>query len=277
MNFRWDVFLCYSKHDLESARDLYGRLGGSGFKVWFDDEEVLPGQRWEARIEEGIRESQIFLICLSSRWVDDKSHAHKELRLAVEHARQLPEDRVFIVPARFDDCQVPRSVRNLKWVNLFEDHGDERLQASLRANLRSATPVEPAASARSVSELFEALRSLAEGRRQPPAGPMSEARELAPSELARIANRLAGVAASAEVQPAIVAAQLDLPAASLDLSGAATSVWFSIVQKLHAGASATAGYRSAAVVQLIEVLESHVPGHQELSDLASELGGGQTV
>ena len=53
---------------------------------------------------------------------------------------------------------------------------------------------------------------------------MTEPRELKPSEVADVAGKLANTAAAAGVEPTIVAAELDLPVATLDLSGAPARV-----------------------------------------------------
>lgn len=103
---------------------------------------------------------------------------------------------------------------------------------------------------------------------------MAEPRELNPSEIVTVAGRLATAASAVAVDPAIIAAELDLQAATLDLSGAATAVWFRFVRTVHAGASAKAGFRADAVARLIQAVGSHVPGDQELSDLAYEIGHG---
>lgn len=139
-----DIFLCHSKKDRHAILELYRRLIDDGFSVWFDEEEILAGEEWEARIERGVSESQIMLVCFSTTWVFDRSYAHRELTLALDIVKELPENRVFIIPARLDNCSVPQRVRKLQWVNLFEDGGYAKLQKSLRVNLKSRTPVAPA-------------------------------------------------------------------------------------------------------------------------------------
>jgi hypothetical protein len=153
----WDVFICYSKRDKAQVAGLYKGLRDDDFSVWLDEQEILPGERWEASIRRGIDQSRIFLVCLSTTWVTDRSYAHKELRVALEIMQELPEERVFIIPARFDECQVPESVRSLQWVNLFEEDGYLRLRKALERNLTSRTRVAPAVGISSAKDLAAAL------------------------------------------------------------------------------------------------------------------------
>lgn len=153
----WDVFLCHSKKDRNATLALCNRLASDGFRVWLDEFEILPGQRWESAIEDGIRQSAILLVCFSSRWVNDRSYAHREYRFALEVMRELPDDSVFIIPARLDDCKIPRSLRHLQWVDLFTSNGYDKLKKSLSINIKSAVPVSPATGKDAVFALAKQL------------------------------------------------------------------------------------------------------------------------
>lgn len=42
------VFLCHTAADKPAVRDLYHRLRADGFEPWLDEEDLLPGQKWQA-------------------------------------------------------------------------------------------------------------------------------------------------------------------------------------------------------------------------------------
>lgn len=47
------VFLCHASQDKPIVRELYQRLLAEGsIDPWLDEEKLLPGQDWEAEIEE---------------------------------------------------------------------------------------------------------------------------------------------------------------------------------------------------------------------------------
>jgi hypothetical protein len=44
------VFLCHSAGDQPAVRALYQKLQADGFAPWLDEEDLLPGQKWEQEI-----------------------------------------------------------------------------------------------------------------------------------------------------------------------------------------------------------------------------------
>ncbi len=67
-----DIFLSYASEDREKALSLFGTLMHCGFEVWIDKKYVGPGYDWKYEIEKVIRESRIFLICLSNNSVNKR-------------------------------------------------------------------------------------------------------------------------------------------------------------------------------------------------------------
>jgi len=59
------IFLCHSSVDKAAVRNLYHRLLKEGYKPWFDEEDLIPGQRWETEIPKAVRSSDVIAICLS--------------------------------------------------------------------------------------------------------------------------------------------------------------------------------------------------------------------
>jgi hypothetical protein len=134
---RIHVFLAHAHGDKKSVRDLYNRMTGEGVKVWLDEERLLPGQDWEHEIRKAIRKSDAVVICLSNRFNSQRGYRQKELRIALEEAELLPEGRIFIIPARLEDCEIPESLWRWQRVDLFEANGYKKLMRALR---RQAAP-----------------------------------------------------------------------------------------------------------------------------------------
>jgi hypothetical protein len=42
------IFLCHSSGDKIAVRKLYHRLRADGFNPWLDEEDLIPGQDWDA-------------------------------------------------------------------------------------------------------------------------------------------------------------------------------------------------------------------------------------
>ncbi|MDR3701410.1 MAG: toll/interleukin-1 receptor domain-containing protein [Candidatus Sulfopaludibacter sp.] len=116
------VFLAYVKEDEALAVQLYDTLESAGFSPWIDVRKLMPGQNWPRAIETAIETSDFFLPCFSRNSVSKWGGFQAEIRYALDCARRVPLDEIFIVPLRLDDCRVPRRIqRELQYVDLFPD------------------------------------------------------------------------------------------------------------------------------------------------------------
>lgn len=135
MNKELDFFLSYSRSDAVVVRRLYRRLSKDGFQIWFDQEELLPGQNWALEIERAIKRVKAVIICLSSQWVDEEGFVHDELKQSLQRMRRLPEGRVFLIPVRLDNCNMPDSLTALHRVDLLAPSGYHDLTRTLSSIL----------------------------------------------------------------------------------------------------------------------------------------------
>jgi TIR domain len=126
------VFLCHSHADSVAIHALYSRLKKDGLEVWLDKETLSPGQDWEYEIRMGILKSDVVIACLSEQFNKQAGYRHEELKIALEKANLLPDDEVFIIPVRLEECEMPESLRRLQRVDLFEGGGYRRLRRALR-------------------------------------------------------------------------------------------------------------------------------------------------
>jgi hypothetical protein len=132
------IFLCHSRVDKETVRDLCRRLRDDRLDPWFDEEDLQPGQDWEFEIEQVIGKSRFVLVCLSGRSTTSRGFIHKEIKFALDVADLQPEGKVFIIPVRLEHCSIPDRLKRWHWVDLFESKGYRRLLRALRSE--SETP-----------------------------------------------------------------------------------------------------------------------------------------
>lgn len=125
------VFLCHASYDKDAVRALYARLTKDGMDAWLDEEKLIAGQNWELEIREAVREADIVVVCLSKQFNQD-GFRQKEVKLAFETAMNKPEGKIFIIPARLEDCDTLPSLSKLHRVDLFEENGYESLMKAFR-------------------------------------------------------------------------------------------------------------------------------------------------
>jgi len=107
------VFISYSRQDIDAARRLARSLDASGIDVWFDEQELKPGDAWERRILRGIETSALFVPLISQATQrEDRRRAFfwREWNLADELARGMAPGESFILPVAVDDTDPYRAI-----------------------------------------------------------------------------------------------------------------------------------------------------------------------
>jgi hypothetical protein len=141
------VFLCHASQDKPAVRDLYQKLFAAGWiDPWLDEEKLLPGQDWDLEIEKAVEASEAVIVCISSRSITKEGYIQKELRKVLDSALEKPEESIFIIPLRLDDCELPRRLRAWHYVDYFPTERREwalqRILESLRLRLNQSAPRE---------------------------------------------------------------------------------------------------------------------------------------
>jgi WD40 repeat protein/GTPase SAR1 family protein len=140
-NFSYDVFLSHNAKDKPRVRRLAGRLKRAGLRVWFDEWNVHSGDVISLKVDEGLEQSRVLLLCISpnalaSNWVALE-------RSTAIHRDPSNEGRRFI-PLLLADCDLPDTLRRYKYVDFRAEH-EAAFEEILTACRLEATEVPPAA------------------------------------------------------------------------------------------------------------------------------------
>jgi len=128
------IFLSYARQDRGIVEDLYRKLFDAGFRPWMD-KDILAGELWKSSIQRAVQSSHFFLACLSKNSVSKRGYLQKEIKFALDIWQGMLEEDIYLVPVRLEDCEVPVSLREFQWVNLFEPDGWERLVNAIRVGM----------------------------------------------------------------------------------------------------------------------------------------------
>jgi small GTP-binding protein len=112
--FSFDIFLSHNVNDKQRVRSLAERLRSEGFRVWFDEWVIKPGDDIYLAVEHGLEAARVLVLCLSehalgSGWVKMESNT-------VLFRDPSNKGRRFI-PLLLDDCKLPDSLRRFKYVD----------------------------------------------------------------------------------------------------------------------------------------------------------------
>ena len=112
------VFLCHSSEDHDIVWDIYDNLSKLGFRVWFDEVAMEPGDLLVDKIGNAIRSSINLAVILSvnsinSQWVK------KEVSIAMVDS--LAGAEVKVVPILLDDTKLPPFLSDINYVDWRND------------------------------------------------------------------------------------------------------------------------------------------------------------
>jgi tetratricopeptide (TPR) repeat protein len=172
MNDRDDLtghaFISYVHEDSRRVGELQQTFEAAGIPVWRDTSSLWPGEDWRAQIRLAITSGALaFIACFSRASVARKnSYQYEELVLAIEELRSRRPDEPWLIPVRFDDCDIPyfdigggRTLASLHRADLF---GDESVKVASRLveAVRHITGQYSASSRTAATQLIEQGKAL---------------------------------------------------------------------------------------------------------------------
>jgi WD40 repeat protein len=137
-NFLYDVFLSHNSKDKPRVRHLAERLRNAGLRVWFDEWNIAFGEIISLKVDEGLEQSRVLLLCVSpnalaSNWVALE-------RSTAIHRDPSNEGRRF-VPLLLTDCDLPDNLRRYKYVDFREETDAAFAEVMLACQPDAAAPV----------------------------------------------------------------------------------------------------------------------------------------
>lgn len=93
------VFLAHASEDKPPVRKIHSKLEAHGFKPWLDEIDLLAGQNWQDEIQKAIRESDIFVACLSRLSVSKQGYVQREFRTALNVYAEKPPGSIYLIPS----------------------------------------------------------------------------------------------------------------------------------------------------------------------------------
>jgi hypothetical protein len=130
------VFISYSRKDINFARRLAADLEEAGFDVWWDISDLKGGDDWVRFIPAAIQASQYFVVLLSPNSVQSEWVA-KEYSYALRLHKK-------VVPAMIKPSEVPFALNTINYVDFVHEDYDTAINKLLRALGGAPRAVPPA-------------------------------------------------------------------------------------------------------------------------------------
>lgn len=116
------IFISYAKEDTDVAIEIFDFLKNNNQNPWLDRKSLVPGENWKVGIKRNLLNSDYFLVLLSNNSVEKRGFVQREIKEAIDLLDEFPEQGIFIIPVRIDDCLVTNyRISELHWIDLFDD------------------------------------------------------------------------------------------------------------------------------------------------------------
>jgi len=164
------VFLSYASQDAVAVLRIAEALRAAGVEVWFDQNELVGGDAWDAKIRKQISECGLFVPVISAATqARGEGYFRLEWKLSVDRSHLMAHDQPFLLPVVIDatkdsEARVPLEFRAVQWTRLPAGETNTAFCARVKkllsvpgATTESATstptprnaPVPPAAASKS--------------------------------------------------------------------------------------------------------------------------------
>lgn len=142
-SFEYDLFLSHNSKDKAAVQYLAARLEDeSGFKIFLDIWNLVPGAPWQEALERALEKSRVVMVFLGPSGIS--AWHNEEMRAALNARAQDP--RRGVIPVLLPGGQkppqgkIPAFLRRLTWVAFQDSLDDEDALHRLVAGVRGQPP-----------------------------------------------------------------------------------------------------------------------------------------
>lgn len=118
--FEYDVFISYSLKDKSIVHALAERLKRDGLSVWLDDWVIEPGDSIPLKIQRGLENSHILLMCMSPTYFDSEWGSIEHISILFRNPTNTQRR---LIPLLIADCTQPEIIAHLKYID-WRTHSD---------------------------------------------------------------------------------------------------------------------------------------------------------
>src|SRR5260221_4734863 len=127
------VFVSYSRRDQTFVKQLVGDLHKNNVPIWYDQESILAGQRWDDAIDKGLTDATHLIFVLSP-----DSGGSENVKDEVDTAMDADTEKS-IVPILLRDVKLPLRIRRIQYTDFRGDY--HQALAMLLKSLPTTGPV----------------------------------------------------------------------------------------------------------------------------------------
>ena len=142
------VFLSYAREDSAVVQRIAEALRASGVEVWFDQNELVGGDAWDAKIRGQIASCALFVPVMSANTQARlEGYFRLEWKLAANRSHTMAEEKTFLLPVVIDatrdaEAKVPAEFKAVQWTRLADGNATPQFVERIKSLLAPAEVVE---------------------------------------------------------------------------------------------------------------------------------------
>lgn len=119
------VFISYPESEKETAKKLANLIRVNGYKVWLDEEQILPGEKWTDKIKNAIIDAEVFVTLLKADYSNSDA-------VMFELVYASTQKKLKVVPVLLDNMKMPPQLNGFRFIDAYTDI-DKGLKEVMRA------------------------------------------------------------------------------------------------------------------------------------------------
>jgi archaellum biogenesis ATPase FlaH len=134
-----EIFVSYSRDDIQAARLIVAYLNAKGFATWRDQDKIRGGTNWDRELEKAILRASVVVVLISSSSLNSEM-VRNELAWAIEDAKKP------IIPLMLaEGIKLPIIIKRTQWVEMWRDWdvGCAKLYEALQDELQTSQQQQP--------------------------------------------------------------------------------------------------------------------------------------
>lgn len=130
------VFLSHSSKDKKIIDKIFNEFQKNGIHAWYDKYQIEPGDSITEKINQGLDESDIGIICISNNFLDSTSGWTKnELNYFIQRRMHDPSKYFIIINFDVPHDKLPSLIQDYKYINFGEEASMDILINTLKIHL----------------------------------------------------------------------------------------------------------------------------------------------
>src|ERR1041384_6334978 len=128
--FEYDVFISHNSKDKAVVRPLAERLCNDGLRVWFDEWVLRPGDPIQKKIDDGLENSRVLVLCMSA---NASGSDWAQLEAGTFRFRDPLNKQRRLIPLRLDDTPIKGSLAQFLYISWLPNDREQEYAKLLEA------------------------------------------------------------------------------------------------------------------------------------------------